>query len=242
MEEIKPKTIDDVVIYEKLWNCRNFEIEHYWHRMVFMTAFLVLIFASYGGFIISWMKADSRLPFMVGNYIAIFIVLIGFLLSSLWIMMSKGSKAWYEEYEHVIGIFLKDRKDACFSGLAYEKIKEPRSFKISNSLFNTKAGSYSVSKIGIAIGHLAMVIWVSLGIAHFWMIASCTSFEDVESSLAFITWKKLLLIVIFVCLFFYIYVKLQLYSGYFLNNKKKCYCVKLKIKEISSKESSTNKE
>lgn len=87
-----------------------------------------------------------------------------------------------------------------------------------------------------------MVIWVSLGIAHFWMIASCTSFEDVESSLAFITWKKLLLIVIFVCLFFYIYVKLQLYSGYFLNNKKKCYCVELKIKEISSKESSTNKE
>ena len=100
-DKISPKDI-----YASLWRCRDFEISHLWQRSVFLTAFIVMCFTGYGAVLIELCKVyedkNSISAFYILNLVALVICLFGFILSILWIMMSKGSKAWYEKYENAI--------------------------------------------------------------------------------------------------------------------------------------------
>ena len=98
-------------IYKGLWKCRDFELAHYWQRAVFLTAFLLACYAGYGTLIIQCSMAETmQLPFRIVNGIAFGICIVGILLSFLWIMMAKGSKAWYETYEAAISAFVERYK------------------------------------------------------------------------------------------------------------------------------------
>lgn len=209
-------SIGEKTVYEKLWQCRNLEIEHYWHRMVFMTAFMLLCFAAYGGFFITCINKDCIITFPLFNLIGIVISLIGFFLSLLWVMMGKGSKAWYEEYENVIKAFVKDCPGACFSGLSYDTIKSKESMVLNNFLLNTQAGNYSVSKIGIALGHLSLSIWAGLILSHILLYTHCKTFgEAIEQISRFASWECISFVVCMALLFFWVYTKCCLQSGYF---------------------------
>ncbi len=225
--------IDEKVIYEKLWRCRDLEIEHYWHRMVFMTAFMVLCFAGYGGFFIACISTKCQISISVCHLIAFVIALIGIVLSNFWVMMGKGSKAWYEEYENVIKAFVDERE--CekreYAGLAYEQIKLKKVVTLDNTFWSTSPGSYSVSKIGIKLGHLAYLIWVVIAICHltyvfyrfsendrFQMILDVISIKWVQGGVSLIVSMGVLWGVSWVILK---WAKYNLQSSYFESSTKK---------------------
>lgn len=165
--------------YEELWRCRDFELAHFWQRSVFLGTFLLSAFAAYGALALNWMeKGLSNRP--VVNCFCFGLSVVGILLSFLWIMMAKGSKAWYERYEEAICHFVEiacinteDGKRRLFEkgvekviAFAYGNDFKRYSDPISSYLWNTKGGSYSPSKINIALGHLSLFIWLSLSAIH----------------------------------------------------------------------------
>lgn len=162
-------------LYNTYWRCRDFEITHLWQRSVFLTAFLVLCFSAYGilgNSIIDILKdvtfiKKSPISWFCINFLALAISMAGIVLSCLWIMMAKGSKAWYEIYENAIGAYEKDvshyeKGDKTFEEIAgfnyanqkgYEKLDFDQEFK------SGKGGAYSPSKINWAIGFFMLKIW-----------------------------------------------------------------------------------
>lgn len=163
-DKISPKDI-----YASLWRCRDFEISHLWQRSVFLTAFIVMCFTGYGAVLIELCKVyedkNSISAFYILNLVALVICLFGFILSILWIMMSKGSKAWYEKYE--IAIYKIERDEKYSQQVVIDNMDEdsvmhgslPPSNELNDSLLCTCAGRYSVSKINIVIGQLLMFVW-----------------------------------------------------------------------------------
>ncbi|WP_294593737.1 hypothetical protein [uncultured Bacteroides sp.] len=154
---------------ERLYKCRDLEISNLWQRSVFLSAFLVLCFTGYGYLLIQIIDSNTTLPALAYYHVvAIALGGVNFVFSLLWIMMAKGSKAWYEVYEVAI---------TAFSHKHYEKIGLPEENimgemgvpfnKLDNNILSRKAGAYSVSKINIVIGQLCMCLWALIAIAHF---------------------------------------------------------------------------
>lgn len=164
-EKIKPKDI-----YESLWRCRDFELSHLWQRSIFLTAFLVMCFTGYGAVILEVCKgyATESPSFYILNLIAIIITLLGYVLSILWVQMSKGSKAWYEKYEKAI--YEIERNEKYSQQIVVQEMDNdhvmhgslPPPHTIQNSLLSTDAGKYSVSRINIIIGQVCMILWCVL--------------------------------------------------------------------------------
>ena len=159
-------------VYEELWRCRDFELSHVWHRSVFLGAFLIGCYASYGGLVVAALTASNRsvaLKLAV-NTLAIVIAVGGVFLSVLWIMMAKGSKAWYEKYENEIWAlwhengFAEDEKIKTIGG--FGDVPGWHKPQISNWLFNTAGGGYSPSRINIILGQLSLVAWSLCAFIH----------------------------------------------------------------------------
>lgn len=163
-------------IYNGYWKCRDFELQHFWQRSVFLTAFLIACFAGYGGLVVAALDcaklSAQKLTLVIG--IGFAISLVGIVLSLLWIMMAKGSKAWYERWENAIDAFCGRYKNEAFTdpdvanvaGFRIGNIKGFERPAVSGWLWRTDGGPYSPSRINIAIGHLALVIWSMIAAAH----------------------------------------------------------------------------
>lgn len=165
--------IGNLEIYKTLWKCRDFEIDHVWQRAVFLSAFLLACYAGYGGLIMGLATAETvSISFPVANLIAFCVACVGLVLSLVWIMMAKGSKAWYEHYERAIKAFEKFQdtsfeRDALFCRtMGIHKEFGFETPPTSSWLWNTKGGAYSVAKINIVIGHISTVIWGILIVIH----------------------------------------------------------------------------
>jgi len=159
---------------DRLYKCRDLEISNLWQRSIFLSAFLVLCFTGYGYLLVkivdylanySVENYDENIEFYL-NIAALVLGCISAIFSLLWIMMAKGSKAWYEVYETAITTFENDY---------YEEIGLPREYmgemgihhsKLSNCLFNSQAGAYSVSKINIKVGQSCLIIWIAVILFH----------------------------------------------------------------------------
>lgn len=140
--------------YKRLWACRDFELSHFWQRSIFLTAFLVLIFTSYGAMWLNILTRTNILNYITFHRISIFISMLGIIFSVLWILMAKGSKYWYEAYEEAISLIE--------SSPEYEnyKCQEVVSENTDKNLFlNTKGFRYSVSGINIVIGQIMAILW-----------------------------------------------------------------------------------
>lgn len=195
-ESIRLTTKD---FYRTYWHCRDFELTHLWQRSVFLTAFLVICFSAYGflaqdmlGSLKSSNSCGTATPAPGDNYwitihcAAIFTASIGLILSALWIMMAKGSKAWYEIYEAAIAAYEKDEsyvdstdptaKD--IGGFQYHQLKNYSNElnDVDNCWLNGTGGCYSPSRINWAIGVLMLGIWIFIILFHFVLLAN-TSFD-----------------------------------------------------------------
>lgn len=157
-------------MYMRLCACRDFEIKLQWERAVFLTAFLIACFAGYGSFLLSVHEHGyGSLSSLVIKCIPIVITFAGIVLSLLWILMAKGSKAWYEHYEQAISAFAKkysgDVHEYMMSHRWCDMLEQNRNV-MSDGVVNFKGGAYSVSKIVIAIGICSLMSWCSLFILH----------------------------------------------------------------------------
>ena len=157
---------------DKLYKCRDLEISNLWQRSVFLSVFLILCFSSYGYIGIELLKTDFNdiklySTISTFNLGAIFILSVGIIFSIIWIMMSKASKAWYEVYENAIREF----ENTYFNelGLPKNNIMGNMGFPQAqrcDSIFSTKGGAYSPSKINILIGQVSLYLLILLTIIH----------------------------------------------------------------------------
>lgn len=172
---LETKKVESLDIYERLCHCRDFEIKLQWERAVFLTAFLIACFAGYGSFVLSvHQNGVGCLSSLVVKSVPVVLSFIGMVLSLLWIMMSKGSKAWYEFYEKAIEAFARDSitddKIRYLCAQQWQKMPFINRADMSDSLLLplkvTQGGAYSVSKIVIMIGWLSLVAWTTLFVLH----------------------------------------------------------------------------
>lgn len=176
-------TIRDV--WGNLWHCRDFELEHFWHRSAFLSGMLLAGFTAYGclvGNSSSLTDWCSLRKFVLCEAVC----LLSAVFSVLWILMAKASKYWYEKYESAIlalmgwsenkklfddSAYLDKDKKHCIAGFGYAEI--PRyndewnaDQKSDDSIWSIKRGAFSPSKITIFIGQLSLVVWLLLGAGH----------------------------------------------------------------------------
>ena len=216
-------------IYKGFWKCRDFELAHFWQRAIFLSAFLLACYAGYGSFIVHCATTETlRLSFAVINDIAVVVCVVGLVLSLMWIMMAKGSKAWYEHYEAAINAFV-DRyagrnvfegdlaEMAGFEVGNTEEYNDNKIEEVSSWLWNARAGSFSVSKINIAIGHLSALLWGGLLLMHIaFAQRGVATLDDASVFLqSFITPRLLIAAVSSILLLFWVYSKMHLKSSYF---------------------------
>ena len=163
---LTPKDIRD-----SLWRCRDFELSHFWQRSIMLLTIIVLLYTGYGAIIIKMCDLNYILDIgkmYIYNNIAMLLCLLNIVFSILWIMMSKGSKAWYERYENAIEAFENNEEYVCsqvsygkgIGGFRLENIKGYVEPIVEDCLFKNSGGSYSPSKINIAIGQITLILWI----------------------------------------------------------------------------------
>lgn len=171
MSKTDDEKFSDKDLYQQLWDGRNFELSHFWQRAAFLASIFVVFIAAYGQIVFRMFFPDcERNPTDSQHFFAWGLTFLCLIFSMLWIMMFKGSKLWYERYEYSINEIFWEQK--LFGNITNEKpyhgkLKSPPQDKISYSLFSTKAGRYSVSKINIAIGIVSMFVFSLLNALHF---------------------------------------------------------------------------
>lgn len=155
---------------EKLYKCRDLEISNLWQRSVFLAVFLTLTFTGYG-ILFKTLLEDCANTNLI-HIGAMALSLIGLIFSIIWIMMGKGSKAWYEVYENAITEYEKKywnelgfpaRKDGLDTkyrmGMMCAK-------ELNSTLTSVKGGAFSPSKLNIMIGQIFLIIWIIVFLVH----------------------------------------------------------------------------
>ena len=97
----------------KLYRCRDMEITNLWQRSIFLAVFLTLTLSGYGILASNFFSNNVfiELNYKILHGAAVAIGLLGFTLSVIWVLMAKGSKAWYEVYAKAISDFEEEFKD-----------------------------------------------------------------------------------------------------------------------------------
>ncbi len=127
--------------FDRAWITRNFEIELYWKRATYFWAIIASTFVGYFALINSenYIKPDNF------NHIEVYILIcIGFIFSTAWFLINKGSKTWQRHWEIHIDL-LEDK----FTGPLYKTIYSDRTF--------------SVSKINEIVSFGLIIVWILLG-------------------------------------------------------------------------------
>lgn len=222
MYENSQHSIEVRDIYKCLWMCRDFELQHVWQRSVFLTAFLLACFTAYGGLVAAVLgKSVSPDNRWIVNGAAFGICIVGTILSLLWIMMAKGSKAWYERYENAIKAFVKEYPEAFkgdldkLEGFEWQNLSIYEKPPISNWLWNARGGAYSPSKINAAIGYVSGVVWIVLVLVH--LAIAGTDYRSLDGLVLLKTMVSdppaMLLLFFVVLLGFWVFARANLKSG-----------------------------
>lgn len=210
-------------MYMRLWANRDFEISHVWQRAIFLTAFLIACFAGYGGLLLAVITpGKSIVDSSLTNGVAFLIAFVGLIVSLLWIMMAKGSKMWYENYERAIEAFRKAYSEEAFdlngevtkvAGMELSDICNYSPPTLSDWMWSTKGGNFSVSRINIFIGQLSAMIWCALLAVHVG-IAKAGSVHALEWIKTLLTnWVVMLVSGGVLLLFFWLYAHISMKGG-----------------------------
>lgn len=183
-------------VYNELWRGRDFEISHLWQRSVFLAVFMIAVAGGYGTYMMKVMfpenseknealkvdleideaKKEANKEFMndelCKKITPLFLTYLGIVFSMLWIMMAKGSKRLYEEYELGIDKMIEDERfnhdhdvnDSYYP--CHGHLPKVEDNKLSDFILSPLAGYYSPSKINITIGIVALIFWAFLNILH----------------------------------------------------------------------------
>lgn len=169
-------------IRDTFYKCRDFEISNLWQRAIFLSAFLVLCFTMYGYLVSVLLKDTSDLSKIVMiSEIACGISLLGLAFSMIWIMMAKGSKAWYEVYErHICEI---EAEEDLGIPEEYRMGAPCKPWGLDSNLFTKRAGKYSVSKLNIMIGMVLLLSWFVIFVIHYVSAIVCYAKMNIDCCL-----------------------------------------------------------
>jgi hypothetical protein len=127
--------------FDRAWTTRNFEIDLYWKRATYFWAIIASTFVGYFALVTSesYVNPDGF------NHVEVYLLIcIGFIFSTAWFLINKGSKTWQKNWEVHIDL-LEDN----FTGPLYKTINATRTF--------------SVSKINEIVSFGLILIWGLLG-------------------------------------------------------------------------------
>lgn len=180
-------------IRDTFYHLRDFEISNLWQRSLFLSAFLVLLFTIYGNLVSNMFKGDYENRLVLSE-ICCGLALAGFVFSLIWIMMGKGSKAWYEIYERRICEIEKEDDLGIPEKYRMGASTSPREF--DGNIFTNKAGKYSPSKLNIMIGHVLAIIWFIILVVHY--VCAIINFNDTTIHTVILTLLPVAFLVILV--------------------------------------------
>ncbi|MGN0856126.1 MAG: hypothetical protein ACI4QJ_01845 [Candidatus Spyradenecus sp.] len=168
-------------IYERAWQCRDFELTNFWQRSAFLGTFMALTYAGYGALCLALFGCEEPLSenrWLLFNGFAVGVALFGALFSALWILMAKGSKAWFEWHEAAINALQAELPEAAFGPkevktlAAFQVMKLP-AFKRhwhdsgrNTCYLSTSNGPFSVSRITICLGQISLIVWGLIAVGH----------------------------------------------------------------------------
>lgn len=166
---------------EEFYKCRSFEVLNLWRRSFLLSIFQVLCFTLYGVLASRLLTAGPGAadPLAV-NEIACAVALVGMSFAVIWIMMAKGSKAWYEVYERYIFEIEREETDGLKIPERYRLGALCRPWEMNSNLFSKKAGRYSPSRLNITIGTVLLTTWFVVLLVHY--IASVACYIDGTAS------------------------------------------------------------
>ena len=101
------------------------------------------------------------------NEAACAVALLGTSFALIWIMMAKGSKAWYEVYERYIFEIEREEAEGLKIPERYRLGALCRPWEMNGNLLSTKAGRYSPSRLNITIGSVMLTAWLAAGLVHY---------------------------------------------------------------------------
>lgn len=153
---------------EGFYSCRTFEVSNLWRRSFLLSIFQVLSFILYGlpasGLLNAAPGASNLLTL---NQAACAAALFGMSFAVIWIMMAKGSKAWYEVYERYIFEIEREETGGLKIPERYRLGALCRPWEMNSNLFSKKAGRYSPSRLNITIGTVLLTTWFAVLVFHY---------------------------------------------------------------------------
>ena len=135
-------------------------------------------------------QTSSKDLLLVVQTICCALTFLGSVFSIIWVMMAKGSKAWYEIHEHRIRMIEKELKVE-----DKYRMRPGSPWSLDNSLFSREPGGYSVSRINILLGQVMLVTWRLVFIIHF-IFTLCLIFNPQDKSTDPSSTKTLITIVV----------------------------------------------
>ncbi len=146
-------------IWDKMYQCRDFELSHFWQKAAFLFGSLTMCFGGYGALVLQVVDKDTNsvwLPYIYQYMCGI--SLLGIVLSVVWIYMMKGSKAWYEVYEKSIYAIEREIFQDNQQYVEGEFAKRMRG-DFTKAFIGFDGGAFSPSKINILIGWIILIVW-----------------------------------------------------------------------------------
>lgn len=190
---------------KEFYKIRKFEIQNLWQRSIFLITFIVILITGYANLIEKlllerdkWLTNSDFSDIHI-HVICCILAILGFIFSSIWIMMAKGSKAWYEIYEKRICQIEKELQVR-----AEYKMQPGAPWRLDNSFLSTDPGTYSVSRINIMLGQILLFIFGG---------ASCIHIGCIIGLILTDTCYVILAIILAILILFFI-------TGYFLKRLK----------------------
>lgn len=155
-------------IREELYKLRKFEVQNLWQRSIFLAAFIAILLTGYGHLIDKLLSEPEKwLTYSFSQSLSIHMIccllsFLGSIFSVIWVMMAKGSKAWYEIHERRIHEIEEELNVA-----ESYRMKPGAPWDLDNSLYSYEAGCYSVSRINILLGQVLLIVWWFAFYVHF---------------------------------------------------------------------------
>jgi hypothetical protein len=125
---------------------RDFEIKNFWHLSKYFWGFISVVFGVYMAIATSEFPSKMQAHKITDLHLDFCLLILGLLLTIIWLLVLFGSKAWYEHWELMI-CFLED--------------------DVAGPLYKTGSYSryrhyYSVSKLNIMLAWIFIFMWAGL--------------------------------------------------------------------------------
>ncbi|MBO7597119.1 MAG: hypothetical protein J6T70_08770 [Bacteroidales bacterium] len=168
-------------IWDKQYQCRDFELSNFWQKSAFLFGFLSLCFAGYGALVLQVVDSGTDkcyLPYIYQYMCGI--SLLGIVLSVVWIYMMKGSKAWYEVYEKSIYAIEKELFNGKKRKYVEGEFAKEMSKQFNENFTGLHSGAFSPSKINILIGWIMLIVWIiCCGISLYNLLIDILSCDEI---------------------------------------------------------------